>query len=205
MDAREEVVSYARRLARDGLVVGTAGNLSVRSGDTIAITPSAVSYDALTAERVALVTLDGGGVEGDPSRELPLHLALYRETEAGAVVHTHSPWATALACTRDELPPVHYLLAELGGPVRVAPYATPGSEELAQALLEALAGRSAALLASHGAVTIGETLAQAYSRAVLLEWLCALYSRARSLGEPRLLAADELDRLADLVKTYGAR
>jgi L-fuculose-phosphate aldolase len=205
MDARDEVVSYARRLARDGLVVGTAGNLSVRSGDTIAITPSAVSYDALTAERVALVTLDGGGVEGDPSRELPLHLTLYRETEAGAVVHTHSPWATALACTRDELPPVHYLLAELGGPVRVAPYATPGSEELAQALLEALAGRSAALLASHGAVTIGETLAQAYSRAVLLEWLCALYSRARSLGEPRLLAADELDRLADLVKTYGAR
>ena len=205
MAGREAVAAYARRLVADGLVVGTAGNLSVRLEDRVAITPSAVSYEELTSELVASVALDGTTLEGDPSRELPLHLAVYRETDADAVVHTHSPWATALACTADELPAVHYLVAELGGPVRVAPYATPGSEELGRALLPALAGRSAALLASHGAVTIGATLEQAYKRALLLEWLCALYARARSLGEPRLIAAAEVDRLADLVKTYGRR
>lgn len=205
MSAREELAKYARRLAADGLVVGTAGNLSTRVEEGIAITPSAVPYDELRPELVALVALDGTPLEGDPSRELPLHLAVYRETDADAVVHTHSPWATVLACAGNELPAVHYLVAELGGPVRVAPYATPGSEDLAEALLEALAGRSAALLASHGAVTVGNSLAQACARAVLLEWLCALYARARALGEPRLIAADELDRLADLVRTYGRR
>jgi L-fuculose-phosphate aldolase len=205
MTGREAVAAYARRLVGDGLVVGTAGNLSVRLDDRVAITPSAVPYEELTPDRVALVALDGTALEGDPSRELPLHLAVYRETDADAVVHTHSAWATALACTADELPAVHYLVAELGGPVRVAPYATPGSEELGQALLPALTGRSAAMLASHGAVTIGATLEQAYARALLLEWLCALYARARSLGEPRLIAATEVDRLADLVKTYGRR
>jgi L-fuculose-phosphate aldolase len=205
MSTREQVAAYARRLAADGLVVGTAGNLSARADEGIAITPSAVPYGELTADLVALVALDGTLLEGDPSRELPLHLAVYSETDAEAVVHTHSPWATALACVADELPAVHYLVADLGGPVRVAPYATPGSDELADALLAALAGRSAALLASHGAVTVGETLALAYARAVLLEWLCALYARARSLGEPRLIVADELERLADLVRTYGRR
>jgi L-fuculose-phosphate aldolase len=205
MTGREAVAAYARRLVGDGLVVGTAGNLSVRLDDRVAITPSAVPYEELTPDRVALVALDGTALEGDPSRELPLHLAVYRETDADAVVHTHSPWATALACTAHELPAVHYLVAELGGPVRVAPYATPGSEELGQALLPALTERSAALLASHGGVTVGATLEQAYARALLLEWLCALYARARSLGEPRLIAAAEVDRLADLVKTYGRR
>jgi L-fuculose-phosphate aldolase len=205
MTGREAVTVYARRLVADGLVVGTAGNISVRLEDRVAITPSAVPYEELTPDRVALVALDGTVLEGDPSREVLLHLAVYGETDAGAVIHTHSPWATALACTVDELPEVHYLVAELGGPVRVAPYATPGSEELGRVLLPALAGRSAVLLASHGALTIGATLEQAYARAVLLEWLCALYARARSLGEPRLIAAAELDRLADLVRTYRRR
>ena len=205
MDAREQIAEYGRRLAADGLVVGTSGNLSARVGGEIAITPSAVPYDELTPELVALVAVDGARVEGDPSRELPLHLAVYRATDAGAVVHTHSPWATALGCVTDELPAAHYLIAELGGPVRVAPYATPGSDELAETLLDALAGRSAALLAAHGAVAVGATLAKAYARAVLLEWLCALYARARVLGEPRLIDDGELDRLADLVRTYGRR
>jgi L-fuculose-phosphate aldolase len=205
MTGREAVTAHARRLVADGLVVGTAGNISVRLEDRVAITPSAVPYEELTPDRVALVALDGTVIEGDPSREVPLHLAVYGETDAGAVIHTHSPWATALACTVDGLPAVHYLVAELGGPVRVAPYATPGSEELGRVLFPALAGRSAVLLASHGALTIGATLEQAYARAVLLEWLCALYARARSLGEPRLIAAAELDRLADLVRTYRRR
>jgi L-fuculose-phosphate aldolase len=203
VDAREEVANHARRLIEAGLVVGTTGNLSVRDGNRIAITPTAVPYEELAPEQVALVALDGTAISGRPSRELPLHLAVYRELEEDAVVHTHSPWATALACAADELPAVHYLAAELGGSVRVAPYATPGSAELAEGVLSALNGRSAALLASHGAVTVGKTLEQAFARTVLLEWLCALYARASSLGEPRFISSDELERLRDLVQSYG--
>lgn len=201
---REAVVAFARRLGPDGLAVGTSGNLSVRSGNRVAITPRGLAYDRLDTASVCIVTLGGEPVVGDlaPSTELPLHLAVYAATGAGAVVHTHSPYATVLAAVVEELPAVHYLVATLGGPVPVAPYATPGSPELAAHVARALAGRSAALLGSHGAVTTGGTLEEAYSRAVLLEWLCALYYRARLLGEPRLVDAGELARVGALLEHY---
>jgi L-fuculose-phosphate aldolase len=203
---RALLVRYAQRLRSDGLVVGTAGNLSSRAGDLVAITPSGVDYDSLSPDSICVVELDGSPVDArcEPSRELPMHLAAYGALDTGAVVHTHSPSATALGTVVEELPAIHYLIAELGGPVRVAPYATPGSEELAAAMVRALAGRSAALLANHGALTVGETLEQAYSRAVTLEWLAALYLRARQLGSPSDLPADEVERLGELVRSYGA-
>jgi L-fuculose-phosphate aldolase len=203
-EEREEMVRLARRLRPDGLVVGTAGNLSARRGGLIAITPSGLDYDDLDARLVCVVDLDGAPVDCvlAPSAELPMHLAAYR-AGAGAVVHTHAPFATAVACAEDELPPVHYLIAELGGAVRVAPYATFGTDELAAGLARALEGRNAALLASHGAITIGDTLAKAYERSLILESIAAAYVRARSLGTPRRIPDDEVAVLVELMADYG--
>jgi L-fuculose-phosphate aldolase len=202
---RAAIARHARRLRPDGLVVGTSGNLSARNGDLVAITPSGLDYDELTPELVCVVDLAGEVVEGDlePSTELPMHLAAYEQTDAGAVVHTHSPYATVLACAADELPPIHYLLAELGGRVRVAPYATFGTEALARAIAGALEGRSAALLANHGTLAVGPTLERAYARSMTLEWLSALYVRARALGEPRLLDDAEIELVAERMAGYG--
>jgi L-fuculose-phosphate aldolase len=203
---RALLVRYAQRMRSEGLVVGTAGNLSSRAGDLVAITPSGVDYGSLAPEMICVVELDGSPVDGrsEPSRELPMHLAAYHALDAGAVVHTHSPSATALATVVDELPAIHYLIADLGGPVRVAPYATPGGDELAAAMVRALAGRRAALLANHGAITVGDSVEQAYSRSVTLEWLAAVYLRARLLGDPSVLPDDEVERLRDVVQSYGA-
>lgn len=201
---RELLVRFAARMVPDGLAVETGGNLSVRAGDLVAVTPRGVDYGALTPERIAVVALDGAQVDGElaASTELPMHLAVYGRTAAAAVVHTHSPFATALGVVGVELPPVHYLVAVLGGPVRVAPYATPGSDELADAMAAGLEGRSAVLLGNHGAIATGTTLERAYSGAVLLEWLCALWWRARALGEPRLLPQEEIARVEGLMRSY---
>lgn len=202
---RDEVVRLARRLRPDGLVVGTAGNLSARCGDLVAITPSGLDYDDLDAGLVCVVGLDGTPVECElaPSAELPMHLAAYRRAGVGAVVHTHAPFATAISCAEDELPPVHYLIAELGGAVRVAPYATFGTEELAAGLAAALEGRNAALLSGHGAITVGDTPAKAYERSLILEAIAAAYVRARSLGTPRRIPDDEVAVLIELMAGYG--
>jgi L-fuculose-phosphate aldolase len=195
---RELVVHYARRLRPDGLVLGTAGNLSVRSGALTAVTPTSVDYDELDPASIAVVNAGGLRVDGAlrPSSELPMPLAAYAASDAGAVVHTHSPYATALATAGIELPPVHYLAADLGGRVRVAPYATFGSHELAESVAEGLDGRNAVLLERHGTLTIGETLEQAYARALTLEWLAALFVRASSLAPLRPFDDDELERVA---------
>ena len=203
-EQRELVVRYARRLRPDGLVVGTAGNLSVRDGALIAITPTSLDYDELDAEAVAVVNAAGMRIDGPfrPSSELPMHLAAYETTGTGAVVHTHAPYATALATAGIELPPVHYLAADLGGTVPVVPYATFGSVELADGVAEALGTRTAVLLERHGTLTVGDTLDRAYTRALTLEWLATLYVRASQLGPLRPFDDDELElvsaRLAGL-------
>jgi len=196
---RALIVRHARLLRPDGLVVGTAGNVSVRSGDLVAITPSSVDYDELDPGLVCVVGVDGDAVDAarPPSSELPMHLAVYRSTGVGAIVHTHAPYATALATVVEELPAVHYSIAELGGPVQVAPYATFGTDELADTVRRALADRSAVLLRSHGTLTVGASLEEAYFRSVLLEWLSALYYRSRLLGEPRILPAEEIERVGE--------
>lgn len=199
---RALIVAHAGHLCPDGLVVGTAGNLSVRSGDLVAITPTSVDYDVLDPGLVCVVGLDGGIVEGEraPSSELLMHLAVYRATDAAAIVHTHAPHATALATVVDELPAIHYMIAELGGSVRVAPYATFGTDELAASVMHVLAGRSAVLLRSHGTLTVGDSLEQAYWRSVLLEWLAALYYRAMLLGTPRLIPTGEIELVSERLR-----
>ncbi len=204
-EERRQVVAHCRRMRADGLVVGTSGNISVRSGDLVAVSPSGLDYDELTPDLVGVHRLDGSAVEAPlpPTSEMPMHLAVYAGTDARAIVHTHSTAATVLSTLVEEVPPIHYLIAMFGGIVRVAPYATYGTPELAEGMVAALEGRTACLLGSHGAVTYGETLAKAYSRAVYLEWICEVYLRASAAGAPRLLPPDEIERVREKLSTYG--
>ncbi len=193
-ELRRELCEYGRRAAELGLVIGTSGNLSAREGDLVVVTPSGVALDRLRPEDCPVLDLTGRVVDGGtkPSSETPTHLALYEATSARAVVHTHSVFATVVASTMTELPPVHYNALLLGGTVRVAPYATYGTPELARGVLAAIEGRQAALMASHGAVTIGNGLEQAFEATRLLEWLCEVYVRALGVGRPAVLTEDQL-------------
>jgi L-fuculose-phosphate aldolase len=193
---REAVAAAARRLAAEGLVLGTSGNVSVAAGDLVAATPTGARLAELDAEQVAVVDRSGALVEGrlEPTSELALHLGVYERFDAGAVVHTHAPMATALSCVLDELPCVHYSMLLFGGTVRVAPYATFGTPELAQSVAAALDGRTAALMANHGSVNYAADLDAAVEGALLLEWASGVYWHARALGEPQVL--DEAQRAA---------
>jgi L-fuculose-phosphate aldolase len=170
-------------------VLGTAGNVSERVGELVAVTPTGAELEHVVADQVAVVDLDGRQVAGElePTSELELHLGVYRRYGAGAIVHTHATIATALSCVLDELPVVHYQMLLLGGPVRVAPYATFGSSKLAEETLEALDGRNAALMANHGAVVHGPDMASALERSRLLEWACSVYWHAAAIGTPHAL------------------
>ena len=190
---REGVAAAARRLAAEGLFVGTAGNVSARDGDRVAVTGTGVTLAGCRAEDVTVVSTDGEILEGVlvPTSELDLHLGVYADTGAAAVVHTHAPYSTAVACVLDELPVLHYQQLLLGGAIRVAPYACFGTPELAGHVRDALADRQAALMANHGSVAVGGSLDQAVERALLLEWLAQLHHRASALGTPRRLTEEQ--------------
>lgn len=204
-DERALLVEFSRRMQADQLTVGTSGNISVRRGDRVAITPSGTAYESLTPESICVINLDGAVVDGrlQPSSELPMHTLVYERTDAAAVVHTHPVYASTLSSLITELPPVHYMIALLGGSVRVAPYATYGSRELAENSVAAMQGRYAAILQNHGATTCGDSLSKAYTRSVYLEWMCRVYYQARLLGEPHVLPGDEIERVAEKLDSYG--
>lgn len=195
---REQLVSYSRRLLDDGLAIGSAGNMSMRLGSTVIITPSGVPYRDMRPAQICEIGLDGTAVSvpATVSSETPMHLAIYAATDAGAVVHTHSPEVIALSAVFDELPAIHYAIHALGGPVRVAPYTRFGSDGLASAAVLALSSRRAAILQNHGAICYGRTLTEAYERALLLEWLAHTYRLARALGEPKILTDAQLAEVA---------
>ncbi|MET9496875.1 class II aldolase/adducin family protein [Streptomyces sp. NPDC006552] len=205
--AWQELVATARRTVSDGLVVGTSGNVSVRVGETVLVTPSGLPYDRLGPADLVAVGLDGDRRAGTltPTSELPMHLAVYRHTDARAVVHTHAVHATAVSTLVTELPAVHYMTAALGGPVRVAPYATYGTQELASNMLAALAGRTGCLLRNHGTVTYGPTLDAAYDRTAQLEWMCRLWLTAHSVPgrTPSLLTEEQLNEVTERLRGYG--
>ena len=204
---REDLVVFARRMAGDDLAPGTSGNLSVRRGGLVAITPSGVPYDLMGAEDICLVNAaDGTPLPGlTPSTETPMHLAVYRATETAAIVHTHSPFVVALSTVLDELPAVHYAMADLGGIVRVAPYTRFGTANLAEHAVAALGRRNAVILRNHGALTCGPTIAKAYERARVLEWLARVYWYARLAGAPQTLSEADLTEVADATRDlrYG--
>jgi L-fuculose-phosphate aldolase len=206
----EEIVRVARLLRERGLVVGTSGNVGARLDDgRIAVTPATMDYDELTPGDIVIVGADGSPSEGhrSPSSELPLHIAVFAaRADVRAIVHTHSPFATAFSATRRELPAVHYVLAPLVAPGRdligVATYATFGTEELARNVAAALANDNAVLIANHGAIAVAKSLARALGHAERVEELAMLAWRAEQIGGATLLDADELDRVRDQMARF---
>ncbi len=203
--ARESVAQACAMLASHGQFVGSAGNVSVRVGDLVAITPTGMELAKARAQDITVVDLHGDVVEGDfePTSELEIHLGAINALGAGAVVHTHAPWATAFGLISDELPVVHYQMLELGGAIPVVPFHPFGSAELAQAVGGVLSRRKAALLANHGAVTVGKTLDAAVSAVVLLEWACTMYMRAASVGTPKALSEEQQAAVVEMAIARG--
>lgn len=205
--SRTRIVATARALDAAGLMPNKSGNVSCRDGDGFLVTPSGVPYAALEPSQVVAVAADGSTEPGAPrpSSEWRLHAAIYAaRPEAHAIVHTHSPMATALACAGHALPAFHYMIALAGGDVRLAPYATFGTDELAAHAVAGLEGRRAALLANHGVVAIGPTLEAATAVALEVENMSSQYLALRAAGlEPRVLDPAELERVIAKFADYG--
>ena len=203
---RREVVETCLFMQSNGLIVGTAGNVSIRVDDKIAISPSGVPYETMTAEDVVVFSMDGERVDGvlEPSSELPLHLSVYRETAAKAITHNHAPASTALGLVVDEIPPSHYYSAMLGGIIRVAPYAEFGTDELARNVTDALKDRSGALMKNHGAITVGPTVKKAAGLLPILEYVCEIHLRAMATGAPiALLSPEQMADAKAAIADYG--
>lgn len=207
-DVKAEVVAACHRLAAEGLLIGTAGNVSVRVGDRVAVTATGAVLAELTADQVVEVDLDGNQVGGGlvPTSEVYLHLSIYEKYDVSAVVHTHAPVSTAASVSVSEIPVIHYQQLLLGGAVRVAPYATFGTPELATRVVAALEQRAAALMANHGSVAIGATLTKAVENALLLEWLCTVYRDALAMGKPATLSRKQQEDViaAAIARNYGS-
>jgi L-fuculose-phosphate aldolase len=193
-----------------GLVTGTSGNVSARTPEgNVLITPSGLDYGQLEPDDVVLVDLEKNVLEGalEPSSETPMHTGIYRaRPQVDAVVHTHSRFATTLACLGLEIPPVHYMLTTLSqdGRIPLAPYATYGTEELAGYASESLGeSRNACLLQNHGTITVGESAEEAFSRTVVLEEMAEVYYRARLAGEPVFLSPEQVEEVATKITDYG--
>ena len=205
---RHTVCETMRDLELAGLNRGTAGNVSVRMDDGFLITPSGSKPRNLTAERIVTMEVSTGLITGgeNPSSEWRFHKAIYAaRQDAGAIVHVHSAYATALACQRRPIPAFHYMVAVAGGSsIRCAPYATFGTQALADAVVQALDGRRACLLANHGMITLGQTLAAAFDLAVEVEELARQYALALMSGEPVLLSESEMLEVVEKFKNYGA-
>jgi L-fuculose-phosphate aldolase len=202
----ERVLAAARRMVERRLNVGAAGNLSARQGEGFLITPSGIPPEQCSAHDMVGMGMDGLATGPHaPSSEWRIHRDIYINVpEAGAVVHAHSPFATALACQRKEIPPFHYMIALFGGDsVRCAAYAVFGSEKLSKNTLTALAGRNACLLANHGMLAYGRDLEHAVSQAIELETLCEQYWRACQPGPPVLLSDREMAEALERFRYYG--
>jgi L-fuculose-phosphate aldolase len=206
-DLPAQVAACARKSVALGLNQGTSGNVSARSPEGFLITPSGRDMAGLTALDVVPVTLDGQAPTGlKPSSEWRFHRDIYRAfPEAQAVVHAHSPFAVALACLRRDLPPFHYMVAMAGGrDIRCAAYATFGTQALSDAVIAALQGRRACLMANHGQVAWGKSLDGALALALEVEALCGQYLHACQAGTPVLLTEAEMTEVLARFQDYGA-
>ena len=203
----QSVIDTALTMSTSGLSAGRSGNVSVRDGDRVLITPTGMAYEELVVSDIVSMGLDGSVPPGSrkPSSEWHFHAAIYAAREdVSAIVHTHSNAATALACLEEGIPAFHYMVAAAGGTdIRCAPYATFGTEELATFAVKALEDRKACLLAHHGVIACGADLVKAYDLAVEVETLAEQYGRARLLGSVPLLSDDEMQRVLEKFKGYG--
>jgi len=209
---RRALITTALEMNRSNLNQGTSGNLSVRSGEGMLITPTGVPYDRLDTDDIVYVPQRDGSSAGSigrrqPSSEWCIHRDVYRaRPEAMAILHAHPVHCTALACLRRPLPAFHYMVAVAGGrDIRCAPYATFGSQALSDHVLEALQDRRACLMANHGVLTLSSDLAGALSLAQEIEQLARSYLQCMAVGEPRILDDAEMDRVLEKFKSYGQR
>ena len=207
---RAEVVRAAQAMAHRGLSPVRSGNVSVRIPNAptqFLITPTGADYPSLSPADIVVVACDGTVADGQlkPSSEWHMHAAIYRQrAEAHAIVHTHSPFATALACTHRGIPPFHYMVAAAGGDnIRCAEYTTFGTEELAQNAVTAMEGRRACLLANHGQITFGDNAEDALDLAEEVETLAKQYWHVLQIGGPQLLDSEEMTRVLKKFETYG--
>jgi L-fuculose-phosphate aldolase len=209
-ELRTRVAATAQAMNAAGINRGKSGNVSARlrnaAFDGFLVTPTGLPYDWTTADDIVAMTVDGDA-RGPrlPSSEWRFHRDIYRaRADVGAIVHTHAPFATTLACLGRGIPPFHYMIAMAGGPdIRCAPYATFGTQELSDHAVAALTGRKACLLAHHGMIAVEGSLEQALALAVEVETLAEMYWRAPQIGEPAWLAPDEMDRVLAKFRSYG--
>ena len=209
LDMRQSIIDHCRQMNATGLNQGTSGNISLRHGDRMLITPTSSAYEAMQPEMIASLPLEGdyGSWEGPnkPSVEWRFHLDIMRaRPEVNSVVHTHSTYATILAMARKPIPACHYMIAAFGGPdVKVCGYARYGTKELSLHILEAMKGRNACLMANHGMLATGSSLPKAMWAAVELETLAKQYYHALLIGGPVLLPDEEIDDICRVFGTYG--
>lgn len=205
---REAIVHFGRKMITSQLTTGAGGNLSIydRASGRVAISPSGIEYFDLQPEDVVITDLGGQVIEGQytPSSELGFHLALYRQRpDINAVLHTHSVYATTIACLGWEIPAVHYLVGFSGHKVPLAPYATFGTPELAHNVATGIGDYNAVLLANHGLVAVGADLGRAFNTAEEIELVARIYYQTKSVGKPVILPGEEMDRVLDKFATYG--
>ena len=208
-DARYEVWFHARQMWENGLVVGSAGNISRRIADQpnlIAITPTSITYDDMSAHQIAVVDLRSGEIvesQDPPSYELPMHRVIYAKMpKVAAIVHTHSPFATALSVLRRPLPPVlDEMVIHFGGTIEVADYAFTGTDEVGENVVRALGDRTAVLLANHGNVCVGRDLTRALHTAIVMEGAARVYVLALQIGEPVSLPDSSIEAARRLFQT----
>lgn len=207
-DLRKQVIATCLQMNEDGINQGTSGNVSVRTEEGFLITASGIPYDKMEPEHIVEMDLRGGYL-GDylPSSEWRMHMdILNARPEAKAIVHTHSIYATALACLRRDIPAFHYMIGVTGGAtLRVSDYAEFGTQALSDTMLKALEGRSACLLANHGQIAFGNDLAKALWRAGEIEHLCHQYWAACLAGKPVILDDSQMSTVLARFKTYGVQ
>lgn len=208
-EARRQLVDGMQALDARGLNRGTSGNLSIRFASGMFVTPSGVTPDRLTPDLMVFVDGDGTTSAGSarPSSEWQMHMGIYRDRpDVNAIVHCHARHSTILACAHLEIPPLHYMVAVSGGAsVPVAPYATFGSEELAQGVVRTLDGRLACLMANHGLIALGPGLSVAMAIAEEIEEQAAVYCGTLAIGGPKLLDSAEMERIIGAFRQYGQR
>ncbi|MFC6872406.1 class II aldolase/adducin family protein [Halobellus marinus] len=206
-EKRRTVSELGRKMLRQGLTKGTGGNISVREGDQIAISPSGIPYDEIDPEDVPVIDLEGERIAGDtdPSSEFRMHSGIIRERDdVGAVVHTHSPYASTFASLDQSVLPSHYLIAFVGDEIPVAPYETYGTAELAEAALETLGDDyNACLLKNHGVIAVGEDAEAAYEVALMVEYVSRIHYQALNAGDPELLPDERIQDLIEIFEGYG--
>ena len=203
---RLAIIEACRRMNALGINQGTSGNISLRHGESMLITPTSVPYDEMTAEQIVLMDMDGSFAPGRrPSSEWRFHLDILRSRkEVEAIVHAHPTYCTILSIMGLEIPSIHYMIAAAGGDtIRCSPYATYGTAELSGHAVKALEGRSACLLGHHGMIAVGPSLAKALWLAVEVEALARQYHGCLQIGQPPLLSREEIERVRDKMAGYG--